>query len=227
MVAEHSMNAFLLTATLCFCMPLALQGKTPPRKAAKAPVAASAPAPVVPPAPVKAKPRVELVTSYGSVVVELEPDLAPETVANFLQYVADGFYADTIFHRVIEGFMVQGGGLLADLSEKPTRGAIVNEAPATFQAGFRNTKGTIAMARKDDPQSATAQFYLNTADNPSLDHKDMTPAGYGYCVFGRVVAGLEVLDKLEKVHTVWRRGMQNVPEYAVRLKSAQRLPEAQ
>lgn len=173
----------------------------------------------------KAKPRVQILTSYGPVVVELEPDLAPRTVENFLLYVKDGYYNGTIFHRVIEGFMIQGGGLLPDLSEKPTRGPIVNEAPATFKAGLKNTRGTLAMARTENPQSASAQFYFNTADNPALDHQDTSDKGYGYCVFGRVIAGLEVVDKIEKVHTVWRKGQQNVPEYAVRIKSAERLPE--
>jgi cyclophilin family peptidyl-prolyl cis-trans isomerase len=222
------MKAFLLALTFCLCAPLTAQGKTPPRKAPK-PAPAAEPAPAAPaPVPAKAtpKPRVELVTSYGPMVVELEPDLAPGTVDNFLRYVAEGFYTDTTFHRVIEGFMVQGGGLTADLTEKPTaRGPILNEAPATFKAGLRNTRGTIAMARQDKPQSATAQFYINTADNATLDHKDQTDAGYGYCAFGRVVSGMEVVDKIEKVRTVWRRGMQNVPEYPVRIKSAQRLPD--
>lgn len=220
------MKAIHLALLLCLCGPLAGQGKTAPKRGAKVVAVAPPTAPAAAaPVPVKAKPRVQLITSYGPVVVELEPELAPRTVANFLAYVSEGFYSDTIFHRVISGFMIQGGGLLADLSEKPTHGAIVNEAPETFKAGWKNTRGTIAMARQDKPQTATAQFFINTVDNASLDHRDLTEEGYGYCVFGKVVSGMEVVDKIEKVGTVWRKGMQNVPEYPVRIKSATRLPD--
>ncbi|MBP1628065.1 MAG: ppiB [Holophagaceae bacterium] len=185
--------------------------------------AASAPAA---PAPVPTvKPRVKLTTSYGPIVVELEPGLAPVTVANFLRYVKEGHYAGTIFHRVIPGFMIQGGGFTEDMTEKATHSPIQNEAPATYVAGLKNSRGTIAMARMEDPQSATAQFYINTVDNPALDYKAPTTSGYGYCAFGRVVEGLEVVDKIEKVRTVWRRGMQDVPEYALRIKGAEVLPE--
>jgi cyclophilin family peptidyl-prolyl cis-trans isomerase len=170
------------------------------------------------------KPRVKLETSYGPIVVELEPALAPRTCENFLRYVKDGFYAGTIFHRVIPGFMIQGGGMLPDLSEKPTRESILNEAPDTFRGGLKNTKGTVAMARTEDPNSARAQFYINTADNPELDNRDLSQAGYGYCVFGRVVSGMEAVEKIEKVNTILRKGMQNVPEYAVRIKSAELVP---
>jgi len=216
-------------AALLLVLPLSAQGKPkakPKAKPATTAVAEPAPAPVAEPVPApKAKPRVKLETSYGPVVVELEPELAPETVANFLRYVKEGHYAGTIFHRVIPGFMVQGGGLLEDLSEKPTHGPIPNEAPATFKAGLKNVLGTVAMARQTDPQSATAQFYINTNTNVSLDHSAPTAEGYGYCVFGRVVEGMEAILKIEKVNTVWRRGMQSVPEYPVRLKSAEVLPE--
>lgn len=192
-------------------------------------LSAQAPAPAVPqapalvPAPV-AKPRVQLLTSYGPIVVELEPELAPRTVENFLQYVKEGHYKGTIFHRVIEGFMIQGGGLLESLEEKPNRPAILNEAPQTFRAGLKNTRGTLAMARTGSPHSATAQFYINTVDNQALDHRDLSEEGYGYCVFGRVVAGLEVVDKIEKVKTEWRKGQGGVPQYPVRLKDAVLLP---
>lgn len=172
----------------------------------------------------EAKPRVEIDTSYGPIVVELEPELAPKTVANFLRYVQEGQYVDTIFHRVIDGFMVQGGGLQKDMKEKPTHEPIPNEAKATFAAGLKNTRGTVAMARTDAPHSATAQFYINTADNPALDPKDGPDGGYGYCVFGRVVSGMAAVDKIEKVHTIWFHGTPNVPEYAVRIKSTQLLP---
>jgi len=171
-----------------------------------------------------AKPRVEIDTSYGPVVVELEPELAPKTVANFLRYVHEGFYNDTIFHRVIDGFMIQGGGLLKDMSEKPGHEPIINEARLTSAAGLKNTRGTLAMARTGAPHSATAQFYINTVDNPVLDPKDGTDAGFGYCAFGRVVSGMEVVAKIEKVHTIWFRGTPNVPEYAVRIKTARQLP---
>jgi cyclophilin family peptidyl-prolyl cis-trans isomerase len=192
------MKAFLLAVTLGLCLPLAAQ-----------------------PA---AKPKVQIDTSYGPIVVELEPALAPKTVANFLRYVKEGFYTDTIFHRVIPGFMVQGGGLLKDLKEKPTHEPVFNEARITFAAGLKNTRGTLAMARTEAPHSASAQFFINTADNAALDPHDDTDAGFGYCVFGRVVSGMEAVDKIEKVHTIWFHGMPNVPEYPVRIKSAQQLP---
>lgn len=201
-------------AALCAAAPV--QAPATPAQPAQA-----QPAPQAAP---QAKPRVKLDTSYGPVVVELEPALAPRTVANFLRYVREGHYAGTIFHRVIKGFMIQGGGFGPDLAEKPAHEPIPNEAPETYAAGLKNTRGTIAMARTDDPQSASAQFYINTADNPSLDHHDLTPGGYGYCVFGRVVSGMEAVDKIEGVNVVLRRGFQNVPEYAVRIKSAEVVP---
>jgi cyclophilin family peptidyl-prolyl cis-trans isomerase len=171
-----------------------------------------------------AKPRVQLLTSYGPVVVELEPELAPKTVANFLQYVQDGHYKGTIFHRVIEGFMIQGGGLLENLEEKPNRAPILNEVALTFKAGLKNSRGTIAMARTANPHSATAQFYINLADNPSLDPHGFSDEGFGYCAFGRVVAGMDAVDKISKVKTEWRRGMGDIPQFPVRLKDAVLLP---
>ncbi len=203
-----------LLCSLALIFPLAAQ--TPP-------------APVAPPAvasrPVSiAKPRVQLLTSYGPVVVELEPELAPKTVANFLQYVQDGHYKGTIFHRVIEGFMIQGGGMLENLEEKPNGAPVLNEAPQSFNGGLKNTRGTIAMARTSAPHSAMAQFYINVMDNPRLDHRDMSDEGYGYCVFGRVIAGMDAVDKISKVKTEWRRGMGDVPQFAVRLKEAVLLP---
>ncbi len=214
-------------AALLLALPLFPQAK-PKSKSRPKPAAVAEPAPAPAPAPTpapKPKPRVKLETSYGPVILELEPELAPATVANFLRYVKEGFYAGTIFHRVIPGFMVQGGGLKEDLSEKPTHLPIPNEAPATFKGGLKNVPGTLAMARQDDPQSATAQFYINTNANDVLDHRAPTGKDYGYCVFGRVVEGMEAIQKIEKVTTVWRRGMQNVPEYPVRIKSAELLPE--
>jgi cyclophilin family peptidyl-prolyl cis-trans isomerase len=170
------------------------------------------------------KPRVQLLTSYGPVVVELEPELAPKTVANFLQYVQDGHYKGTIFHRVIEGFMIQGGGMLENLEEKPNGLPILNEAPQSFKGGLKNFRGTIAMARTNAPHSAMAQFYINVVDNPRLDHRDMSEEGYGYCVFGRVIAGMDAVDKISKVRTEWRRGMGDIPQFAVWLKDAVLLP---
>ncbi len=181
------------------------------------------PAPAAAPAP-KAKPRVQLETSFGPIVLELEPDLAPATVANFLRYVKEGHYKGTTFHRVIPGFMIQGGGHLEDLSEKPGHEGIRNEAEATFKGGLRNVRGTVAMARTGDPHSATAQFFINTVDNAFLDFRAANPEGWGYCTFGRVVSGMETVDKIEKVRTTWKRGMQNVPEYAVKITGAAVLP---
>lgn len=211
------MNRSLLSSlVLILSLGLPIQAQTPiPAPAA----ATSAPTPSP-----KAKPRVQLLTSYGPVVVELEPDLAPITVANFLQYVKDGFYKGTIFHRVIDGFMVQGGGLLETLDEKPTREPILNEAPRTFKAGLTNTRGTISMARTGQPHSASSQFFINIVDNSRLDFRDMSPEGYGYCPFGRVVAGMEAMDKIAKVKTEWRRGTGDIPVFAVRLKDAVILP---
>ena len=211
-------RTFLCTLALTFTM--AAQSPTVPAAPATT-LPAATPEPTLVP---MAKPRVQLLTSYGPVVVELEPELAPKTVENFLQYVRDGHYKGTIFHRVIEGFMIQGGGLLENLEEKPTRAAIFNEAPQTFKAGLKNLRGTIAMARTGAPHSAMAQFYINVMDNPRLDHRDMTEEGYGYCVFGRVVAGMDAVDKIAKVKTEWRRGMGDVPQFAVRLKDVVLLP---
>lgn len=204
------MIRFLLFA-LALAFPLVAQAPAASASQAVAPT----PRPVV-----AAKPRVQLLTSYGPVVVELEPELAPKTVANFLQYVQDGFYKGTIFHRVIDGFMVQGGGLLENLEEKPVRASIPNEAPQTFKAGLKNTRGTIAMARTGSPHSASSQFFINLVDNPRLDHRDLTDDNYGYCAFGRVISGMEAVDKIGKVKVEWRRGMGDVPQFAVRVKDA-------
>ena len=138
-------------------------------------------------------PQVTIQTSLGNIVVELYPTKAPQTVANFLQYVDDGFYTNTLFHRVIDGFMIQGGGFTPQFERKPTRAPIINEA----DNGLKNLRGTIAMARTVDPQSATAQFYINVADNPNLDFTDKTPSGWGYAVFGKVIKGMEVVDAIK------------------------------
>lgn len=147
-------------------------------------------------------------TNMGDIVIELDFDNAPVSSKNFLQYCKDGFYQGTIFHRVIKDFMVQGGGMTAKMKEKPTREAIVNEA----NRGLKNTLCTIAMARTDAPHSATAQFFINTADNSFLDHMATTNAGWGYAVFGRVVAGIEVVKEIEKVKTTRVAGHEDVPK---------------
>ncbi|MBA2594264.1 MAG: peptidyl-prolyl cis-trans isomerase [Gammaproteobacteria bacterium] len=161
-------------------------------------------------------PRVQLKTSMGDIVIALYPDKSPKTVANFLQYVNDSFYAGTIFHRVIDGFMIQGGGFTADFALKPTHAAIENEAGN----GVKNTRGTLAMARTGDPHSATAQFFINVADNASLDHTAPTQSGFGYCVFGEVVEGIDVVDQIRKVPTKSRGPHQDVPVTPIVIESA-------
>ena len=144
-----------------------------------------------------ANPLVLLETSSGDILIELFADKAPKTVENFLRYVNEGFYANTIFHRVIKGFMIQGGGMTMKMEEKPTHEPIANEAAN----GLKNVRGAVAMARTPDPHSATAQFFINTVDNAFLDHTAPTEEGYGYCVFGQVTDGMDVVDKIEKVKT--------------------------
>ncbi len=146
---------------------------------------------------VQAQPTVEIKTSQGSIIVELNAEKAPNTVANFLQYVKDKHYAGTIFHRVIPGFMIQGGGMDKNLNEKTTRAPIKNEA----DNGLTNSLGTIAMARTSDPHSATAQFFINVANNSFLNHTDKSERGWGYTVFGKVVKGLDVVQKISKLPT--------------------------
>ena len=136
-------------------------------------------------------------TSMGLITIELYPDKAPVTVANFLKYVDDGFFEGTIFHRVIENFMIQGGGLSLAMKEKSANAPIINEA----DNGLSNLTGTLAMARTMDPHSATAQFFINVGDNLFLDHKSKTPDGWGYCVFGKVTDGMDVVNKIKKVRT--------------------------
>ncbi len=137
-------------------------------------------------------PRVQLQTNYGDITLELYPDRAPQTVANFLQYVNDGFYDGTIFHRVIKDFMIQGGGFDTNYRRKPTGKPIQNEA----ENGLLNKRGTVAMARMSAPHSATAQFFINVVDNDYLDFKSKTNSGWGYCVFARVVEGMELVDEI-------------------------------
>ena len=190
------------------CLSALLSAQVPaPKNQVAIPEKIQAPAP-------KSLPRVRLETSYGPILLELEPEKAPKTVANFLAYVKAGHFAGTIFHRVIPGFMIQGGGLTEAMVEKSSQPPVPNEAAL---CGLKNLAGTLAMARTDNPDSATAQFFINTADNPALDPK---PGEAGYTVFGRVVEGMENVAKIEQVRTVWRRGMQNVPDYTVRIKAA-------
>lgn len=148
-------------------------------------------------------PIVEIKTSKGVIVVELDKEKAPKSVENFLMYVKNKFYDGTIFHRVIDGFMIQGGGFKDDLTEKDTKDSIKNEA----DNGLKNDKYTIAMARTSDPHSATAQFYINVKDNGALNHREKTPGGWGYAVFGKVTKGTDVVDKIKSVQT----GVKNTP----------------
>ena len=148
---------------------------------------------------------IRIQTSLGVITLELDAGHAPATTANFEQYVRDGFYAGTVFHRVIPNFMVQGGGMLADMSQKSTRAPIRNEA----KNGLKNARGSIAMARTSDPHSATAQFFINVKDNGFLDHPGQD--GWGYCVFGKVIEGMDVVDAIVAVPTANKRGHQNVP----------------
>ena len=158
-----------------------------------------------------ARPRVTFETSHGAFVLELDREAAPETVANFLAYVRDGFYEGTIFHRVIAGFMIQGGGFNEEFRQLSTRSPVRNEA----DRGGRNDRGTIAMARTSDPHSATAQFFINVVDNDFLNHKAPTPQGWGYAAFGRVVEGMETVDRIAAVETGSRGMFQDVPQDAV------------
>jgi cyclophilin family peptidyl-prolyl cis-trans isomerase len=144
-----------------------------------------------------AQPTVEIKTNKGSIVVELNQDKAPNTVANFVKYANDGFYTGTVFHRVISGFMIQGGGLDKNLNEKETRAPIKNEA----DNGLANNIGTIAMARTNDPHSASSQFFINVANNAFLNHTEKSDRGWGYTVFGKVVKGMDVVDKIAKIPT--------------------------
>jgi peptidyl-prolyl cis-trans isomerase A (cyclophilin A) len=161
-----------------------------------------------------AAPRVKLATSAGDIVIELAPDKAPKTVENFLQYVRDKHYDGTVFHRVIDGFMIQGGGFTPELKQKPTRAPVALEA----SNGLRNDKYTIAMARTANPNSATSQFFINVKDNDMLNAPN--PDGHGYTVFGKVVAGTEVVDKIRAVRTGNKGGMQDVPLESVTIQSA-------
>ena len=174
-----------------------------------------APAPAAPVQPAPGNPVVQIETSMGTITIELFKDRAPVSVANFLEYVRDGFYPGTIWHRVVPGYVIQGGGFTADLTEKPTRPPIQNEATN----GLSNARGTVAMARTRALRSATSQFYINLANNPSLDHQGFSPDVFGYAVFGRVIAGMEVVDRIGQVKTGTRDGMDDVPLEPVIIRS--------
>ena len=160
---------------------------------------------------------VKIQTNLGTITLELFDDKAPETVKNFLAYVEAGHYTGTIFHRVIDGFMVQGGGHLPDLSQKPAENQVKNEA----NNGLKNERGTVAMARTSDPHSASAQFFINVADNEFLNHKSETSQGWGYCVFGKVVDGMDVVEKMKSVKTGKRSFYTDVPVEDIVIESVE------
>lgn len=174
-------------------------------------VAALALSPVL----VQAQTKAIIETNMGSIELILDEEKAPKTVANFVQYAEKGFYNQTIFHRVIDGFMIQGGGFTPDMLAKPTRASIENEA----DNGLKNQLGTIAMARTLEPHSASSQFFINVANNQSLNFRSKTSTGYGYAVFGRVSKGMDVVNKIARVRTTIRMGHQNVPQQAVVINS--------
>lgn len=161
--------------------------------------------------------KVNLHTSHGIIGIELDEAKAPVTVKNFLEYVRSGFYSNTIFHRVIENFMIQGGGFEPGMKQKPTLPAIKNEA----DNGLKNDRGTLAMARTSNPHSATAQFFINVVDNDFLNFKSATPDGWGYCVFAKVTSGLEVLDKIRKEKTGAKGMHRDVPVADVVIQKAE------
>lgn len=160
--------------------------------------------------------KVQLTTTYGPIVLELDAKKAPDTVENFAAYVTTGHYDGTMFHRVIHDFVIQGGGLDRNMKEKPTRPPIRNEANNRLS----NLTGTIAMARTSDPHSASAQFFINTSDNAFLDFSKETDKGWGYCVFGKVIAGMEVVEKIEAAETTTRNGHDDVPVELILIEKA-------
>jgi cyclophilin family peptidyl-prolyl cis-trans isomerase len=173
-----------------------------------------APAPAAPPQPAPGNPIVVVETSMGTISIELFKDQAPVSTANFLQYVRDGFYPGTVWHRVVPGYVIQGGGFTADLTEKPTRPPIQNEATN----GLANRRGTVAMARTRTLRSATSQFYINLSNNTQLDHRGFSPEVFGYAVFGRVIEGMDVVDRIGAVKTGVKDGMDDVPLEPVIIK---------
>jgi peptidyl-prolyl cis-trans isomerase B (cyclophilin B) len=160
---------------------------------------------------------VKLITNMGTITLDLDAERAPETVKNFLQYVKEGHYDNTVFHRVIDGFMIQGGGFEPGMRQKQTRAAVANEA----KNGLKNDRGTVAMARTGDPHSASAQFFINIADNAFLNHTAPTPQGWGYCVFGRVTDGMDVVEKIKAVRTGSKGMHKDVPVEDVVIERAE------
>ena len=166
-----------------------------------------------------AQPRIQISTRLGNIIVELDAAAAPKTVANILSYVDEGFYAGTLFHRVIPGFMIQGGGLTPDMANKPNHAPIENEAAN----GLKNDRGTLAMARTSIPHSATSQFFINLKDNDFLNFSSPSPQGFGYCVFGKVVEGMDVLDTIAKQPPGNRAGHGDVPREDILIDSVTRV----
>ncbi len=160
--------------------------------------------------------KVQLTTTHGPITIQLNSEKAPNTVANFVAYVESGHYDGTIFHRVIEDFMIQGGGMDKGMNSKKTNASIENEA----NNGLKNEYGTVAMARTGDPHSASAQFFINTSDNGFLDFQSETQAGWGYCVFGKVIEGIEVVNNIEEKPTTTQNGHQDVPEEIIEIEKA-------
>lgn len=165
--------------------------------------------------------KVQLATTLGPITIELNPEKAPKTVENFVSYVESGHYDGAIFHRVIKDFMIQGGGMDSEMNMKPTNASIENEA----NNGLKNEYGTIAMARTADPHSASAQFFINTSDNGFLDFTAENQNGWGYCVFGKVTAGIEVVNNIEEKPTTSKNGHQDVPEEVIEIEKAVMLTE--
>jgi peptidyl-prolyl cis-trans isomerase B (cyclophilin B) len=165
------------------------------------------------------KPQVLIETSEGTIVMELYPEKAPKTVENFLKYVNEGFYDGTIFHRVISDFMIQGGGFTADFEKKITHAPIQNEA----DNGLRNRIGMVSMARTNDPHSATAQFFINTAQNSFLDFREKHGRGWGYAVFGRVIKGMKTVNKIRSIKTGFKNGMKDVPSKTISILKARQI----
>lgn len=164
-------------------------------------------------------PQIQISTRLGSITVELDAAAAPKTVANILRYVDEGFYAGTLFHRVIPGFMIQGGGLTPDMANKPNHAPVENEAAN----GLKNNRGTLAMARTSIPHSATSQFFINLKDNDFLNYSSPSPQGWGYCVFGKVVEGMDVVDAIAKQPTGNRAGHGDVPREDILIDSVTRI----
>jgi len=209
------MRSKWMLAALALMVTIGCGGGSPPPPAEEPAPAEEKPAAETAPAPTGTNPMVEMRTSLGTMKIELYPEKAPKTAENFLRYAREGFYDGTIFHRVISGFMIQGGGFTPDMSEKETRAPIANEA----SNGLKNVRGSLAMARTGDPHSASSQFFINTVDNPFLDFTAETVQGYGYAVFGQVVEGLETLDAIKKVSTGSRDGYDDVPVDPVVIES--------